>query len=67
MLCLPPCLIFRIKCQVSYNSSLSTAPPPLINYLLPPKPSISMHFHAYTPPSLKPVTLICKIAAQYIN
>ncbi|KAL4918683.1 hypothetical protein BDW62DRAFT_217496 [Aspergillus aurantiobrunneus] len=42
------------KYQVSYNSPLSAAPPPPINHPLPPKPPISMHFHAYTPPSLKP-------------
>ncbi|KAL4969336.1 uncharacterized protein BDV14DRAFT_165673 [Aspergillus stella-maris] len=62
MLCLSPCLIFRMEHQVSYNSPLSAAAFPPINYLLPPKPPISMHFHAYTPPALKPVTLICKMA-----
>ncbi|KAF3009014.1 hypothetical protein E8E15_002252 [Penicillium rubens] len=53
--------------QVSYNSPLSAAPPPPINHPLPPKPPISMHFHAYTPHSLKPVTPICEMAAQYVN
>ncbi|KAL4805685.1 hypothetical protein BDV18DRAFT_152428 [Aspergillus unguis] len=53
--------------QVSYNSPLSAAPPPPINHPLPPKPPISMHFHACTPSSLKPVTPICEMAAQYVN
>ncbi|KAL4779160.1 hypothetical protein BJX76DRAFT_365510 [Aspergillus varians] len=49
------CLLhFQVPCPVSYNSPLSTTPFPLINHPLPPKPPISMHFHAYTPPALKP-------------
>ncbi|KAL3469048.1 hypothetical protein BJX99DRAFT_88769 [Aspergillus californicus] len=63
--------------QVSYYGPLPYSPLPcnipgprpssLINHPLPPKPPISMYFHAYTPPARKPVTALCDMAAQHVD
>ncbi|RDH26737.1 hypothetical protein BDQ94DRAFT_164233 [Aspergillus welwitschiae] len=63
--------------QISYNGPLTPSPlpcnfpgsrsPTLMKHPLPPKPPISMYFHAYTPLSPQPKTALRDVAAQHVE
>jgi hypothetical protein len=45
----------------------ASRPSVLMNHPLPPKPPISVHFHAYTPPARNPRTALRDMAAQHVD
>ncbi|GLA78953.1 hypothetical protein AtubIFM55763_001118 [Aspergillus tubingensis] len=63
--------------QISYNGPLTPSPlpcnfpgsrsPTLKKHPLPPKPPISMYFHAYTPLSPQPKTALRDMAARHVE
>lgn len=71
------CSFSKMDRQISYNGPLTPSPlpcnfpgsrsPTLMKHPLPPKPPISMYFHAYTPLSPQPKTALRDVAAQYVE